>query len=79
MPRGLNQSNYLLHFTMDVLQDKVYYNEKEYPAGYFAASILNAPDDVMSKMLPAGREIRDIFSYPLACTREVERTWKHTK
>lgn len=62
MPLGINQSNYLLHFTMDVLQDKVYYNEKEYPAGYFAASILNAPDDVMSKMLSAGSALLKLTS-----------------
>jgi len=62
MPLGINQSNFLSYFTLDVLQDKVYYNEKEYPAGYFAADILNAPNDVMSEMLYAGKALLNLTS-----------------
>ena len=41
MPLGDRQENDLVHITLDVWQDKVYYLGKEYPAGYFAAGELN--------------------------------------
>ena len=39
MPLGDRQENDLVHITLDVWQDKVYYLGKEYPAGYFAAGV----------------------------------------
>lgn len=45
MPIGTHQNNNFLRLTLDVWQDKVFHNEKEYPAGYFAAPILNTPMD----------------------------------
>ena len=47
MPLGDRQENDLVHITLDVWQDKVYYLGKEYPAGYFAAGVLNASDDLI--------------------------------
>ena len=41
MPLGFNQANNIKNVTLDVRDDLVYYNEKSYPAGYFAAEVLN--------------------------------------
>ena len=54
MPMGIQQSNNFLRLTLDVWQDKVFHNGQEYPAGYFAASILNTPMDEIWEMLRAG-------------------------
>lgn len=54
MPIGNQQNNNFLRLTLDVWQDKVFHNEKEYPAGYFAASILNTSMDEIWEMLRAG-------------------------
>lgn len=54
MPIGTYQNNNFRKLTLDVWQDKVFHNGKEYPAGYFAASILNTPLDEMLEMLRAG-------------------------
>ncbi|WP_298017788.1 DUF6076 domain-containing protein [uncultured Dysosmobacter sp.] len=54
MPIGNQQNNNFLRLTLDVWQDKVFHNEKEYPAGYFAAAILNTPMDEIGEMLRAG-------------------------
>jgi len=40
-PLGSQQTNNLLHITVDIWQDKVFFNEREYPAGYFAMSVMN--------------------------------------
>ena len=41
MPLGIQQNNDFTQFTMDVWNDRVYYEGKEFPAGHFAAEILN--------------------------------------
>lgn len=41
MPMGTNQTNNIVHATLDVWEDVVYFNAKSYPAGYFATEILN--------------------------------------
>ena len=38
---GFKQNNNLLYLTLDVWQDLVFLNEQAYPAGYFAANIMN--------------------------------------
>ena len=43
MPMGIQQSNDFTQFTMDVWNDKIFYQEKEFPAGFMAMSILNIP------------------------------------
>ena len=41
MPLGIQQNNNFLHLTMDVWQDQIFFNDSAFPAGYFAADILN--------------------------------------
>ena len=40
MPLGTRQNNDFTQFTMDVWNDKIFYQEKEFPAGFMAASVL---------------------------------------
>ena len=47
MPLGIQQNNNLLHLTMDVWQDQIFFNDSAFPAGYFAADILNVGDETM--------------------------------
>ena len=49
MPMGTKQQNDIMRATIDVWEDKVFLNEKEYPAGHFATEILNvSPDFIRS-------------------------------
>lgn len=43
MPLGIQQNNDFTQFTMDVWNDKIFYQEQEFPAGFMAMSILNIP------------------------------------
>lgn len=55
MPLGIKQNNSFLRLTVDVWQDKIFYNEQEYPAGYFAAAILNiSAEELVDLMEAAG-------------------------
>ena len=45
MPLGIQQNNNFLHLTMDVWQDQIFFNETVYPAGHFAAELLNSRGD----------------------------------
>lgn len=54
MPPGIKQNNSFLRLTLDVWQDKVFYNGQEYPAGYFASSILNTSTDEIVNLAKAG-------------------------
>ena len=36
MPLGIQQNNDFTQFTMDVWNDKIFYQEKEFPAGFMA-------------------------------------------
>ena len=65
MPLGDRQENDLVHITLDVWQDKVYYLGKEYPAGYFAAGVLNASDDLIVNT--AGSMIGFALAGPVSC------------
>ena len=38
MPLGIQQNNDFTQFTMDVWNDKIFYQEKEFPAGFMAMS-----------------------------------------
>lgn len=44
MPMGALQQNHLFSHMMDVWKDTVFFNDRPYPAGSFAAAILNADD-----------------------------------
>ena len=41
MPMGIKQQNDIMRATIDVWEDKVFLNEKEYPAFHFATEVLN--------------------------------------
>ena len=57
MPLGLRQNNNLLHLTLDIWQEQIFFNEAAYPSGYFAAEILNVNDETLRELLTHGGEI----------------------
>ena len=61
MPLGDRQENDLVHITLDVWQDKAYYLGKEYPAGYFAAGVLNASDDLIVNTVREGEFLMNAY------------------
>lgn len=50
MPLGIQQNNNFLHLTMDVWQDQIFFNETVYPAGHFAAELLNVPEETIREL-----------------------------
>ena len=54
MPLGIQQNNDFTQFTMDVWNDKIFYQEKEFPAGFMAMSILNIPEEGLPELIQAG-------------------------
>ena len=44
MPLGIQQNNNFAQIIVDIWNDKVFYQEQEFPAGFMAASILNISD-----------------------------------
>ena len=54
MPLGVQQNNDFTQFTMDVWNDKIFYQEQEFPAGFMAASILNISEDDFKELIQAG-------------------------
>ena len=57
MPLGIEQNNHLLSLTLDVWQDQIFFNDSAFPAGYFAAEVLNVSDEAMREILTHGGEI----------------------
>lgn len=57
MPLGIRQNNNFLHLTMDVWQDQIFFNETVYPAGHFAAELLNVPDETIRELVTHGGAI----------------------
>ena len=57
MPLGIQQNNNFLHLTMDVWQDQIFFNETVYPAGHFAAELLNVPDETIRELVTHGGAI----------------------
>ena len=57
MPMGIEQNNHLLSLTLDVWQEQIFFNDSAFPAGYFAANILNVSDETMQEILTHGGEI----------------------
>lgn len=53
----IEQNNHLLNLTLDVWQDQIFSNDSAFSAGYFAADILNASDEMMREILTHGGEI----------------------
>ena len=54
MPLGTQQNNNFAQVTIDVWNDKVFYQEQEFPAGFMAASILNISEDDLKELIQAG-------------------------
>ena len=54
MPLGIMQDNNFVHVTLDIWNDKVFYQEREFPAGYFAAEILNISQEQMIELIQNG-------------------------
>ena len=57
MPMGAHQNNGLLYLTMDVWKDCVFFNERSFPAGHFAAGIMDVPDDGLLAMFQIARDL----------------------
>ena len=57
MPLGIKQNNNLLYLTLDVWQDLVFLNEQAYPAGYFAANIMNQDQATLQALIHYGGAI----------------------
>ena len=51
MPLGIQQNNNFTQFTMDVWNDKIFYQEQEFPAGFMAMSILNIPEEELPGLI----------------------------
>ncbi len=80
MPMGTFQNNNLLHLTLDTWHDQVFFNGVSYPAGYFAAQVLNMELETMRSLIDKagaitylaeelGRGDRDRFSAQLPQAR----------
>ena len=54
MPLGTQQNNDFAQVTIDVWNDKVFYQEQEFPAGFMAASILNISEDDFKELIQSG-------------------------
>ena len=70
MPMGDRQENDLVHITLDVWQDKVYYLGKEYPAGYFAAGVLNVSQNLFMTISGEGGFLLDAYEIAKFGNRE---------
>ena len=61
MPLGVQQNNDFTQFTMDVWNDKIFYQEKEFPAGFMAMSILNIPEEKLPELIPVSYTHLDVY------------------
>ena len=75
MPLGIEQNNHLLSLTLDVWQDQIFFNDSAFPAGYFAADILNVGDETMQELLIHGGEI----SFQVEALANAERSAGNTR
>lgn len=69
MPLGIQQNNNFLHLTMDVWQDQIFFNETVYPAGHFAAELLNVPEETMRELITRGGAISHQVEAPALARR----------
>lgn len=64
MPLGAGQKNNLLNLTLDLWEDQVFFNEHAYPAGHFAASVMNRTVDQNTDLLvKAGHLLQDLSAF----------------
>ena len=71
MPLGIQQNNDFTQFTMDVWNDKIFYQEKEFLAGFMAASVLNIPEEKLPELIQAGGA--PTFLFPVVAMRRLRR------
>ena len=57
MPPGIMQNNHFLSLTLDIWQDQIFFQNSAYPAGYFAAELLNVNDETLGELIRYGGEI----------------------
>ena len=57
MPLGIKQNNNLLHLTMDVWQDQIFFHETVHPAGHVAAELLKVPEEPIRELVTHGGAI----------------------
>ena len=62
MPLGMRQINNIRNVTLDVYGDVVYYNEKSYPAGYFATEVLNVSYERQKELGDEGNKLTELFN-----------------
>ena len=51
MSLGIQQNNNFAQIIVDIWNDKVFYQEQEFPAGFMAASILNISEDDLKELI----------------------------
>ena len=54
MPLGTQQNNNFAQVTIDVWNEKIFYQEQEFPAGFIAASVLNISENGLKELIQAG-------------------------
>ncbi len=70
-PLGSGQTSNLLNFTIDIWEDKVFFSEREYPAGYFAMSVMNRTKEENTELLKkSGYLLHDLYDFLHAGERE---------
>lgn len=61
MPLGAGQRNNILNLTLDLWEDQVFFEERAYPAGHFAASVMNRTVEQNTDLLvKAGYLLQDL-------------------
>jgi hypothetical protein len=67
MPLGDGQKNNLLNLTMDLWEGQVFFEGQAYPAGYFAASVMNrTAEENTALLVKAGQLLRDMDAFTRA-------------
>lgn len=70
MPMGDNQQNGILQIIIDVWEDKIFFNGNEYPAGYFAAGILNVSDNFIVTSITKAHDLMMLIPFVHAAGKE---------
>ena len=70
MPLGILQINDFTQFMIDVWNDKIFYQAKEFPAGFMATSILNIPEEELPKLIRAAGPLSFLFPKVANCSDE---------
>ena len=63
MPMGIKQQNDIMRVTIDVWEDKIFFIEKEYPAGHFATEILNVSPEFIGDTANRALDLFNLVPY----------------